>query len=100
MTKNEGRLVKCLREIAEAVFSEDVRLQKYAGICYALYNWTRDNCKFSSNSCRELDYLLESSLNKVEDFGMHICTPGQRWEARAYFCLLLAEVIEKGNFDD
>ena len=100
MTGNEKQLAKCLREIAEAVFNEDDRLRKHSGICYALYNWTRDNSKISDNKYKELDDLLGSNLNKIEDFGMHICTPGQRWEARAYLCLLLAEVIEKGNFDD
>ena len=99
MTRNEKILVKCLREIAEAVFNEDDRLRKHSGICYALYNWNWEVLEIPPVPHGQLQNLLAVSLNKVEDFGMHICTPGQRWEARAYLCLLLAEVIEKGNFD-
>ena len=100
MTKNEERLVKCLREIAEAVFSEDSRVETRCGICYALYNWNWEVLEIPPVTHGQLQNLLAVNLHKIEDFGVYLCRSGTEWEARAYLCLLLAEVIEKGNFDD
>ena len=100
MTRNEKILVKCLRGIAEAYFNKDKRLNTRCGICYALYKWNWEVLEIPPVTHRELQELLGINLRKVQDYEVYITRPGGIWDARANLCLILAEVIEKGNFDD